>query len=152
MSTINVKFSEADSEFDVGFEGLQVAAPSGTGGAGGYYIPNISPDGTLNWVPSSQTMPDVPPANIMGPQGPRGVQGEQGPAGADGAQGPKGEPGADGAQGPKGETGPQGPRGEKGDTGAAGPQGPAYTLTEDDKAELVNAVIDALPVAEEASF
>lgn len=37
-------------------------------------------------------------------------------------------------------------KGEKGETGAQGPQGPAYALTEADKAEMVAAVIAALPV------
>lgn len=66
-----------------------------------------------------------------------------GPAGPQGAKGDKGDKGETGA------TGPQGPKGEKGDTGA---QGPAYKLTEEDKAEMVNAVLAALPVAEEANF
>lgn len=30
--------------------------------------------------------------------------------------------------------------------GPAGPQGPAYTLTDGDKAKIVEAVVDALPV------
>lgn len=98
-----------------------------------------------------------------GPQGERGLQGQAGPkgdTGATGPQGPKGDTGATGPQGPKGdtgETGPQGERGlqgpagadgEKGDTGATGPigpQGPAYTLTDADKATIVQAVIDDLP-------
>lgn len=37
-------------------------------------------------------------------------------------------------------------KGDKGDTGPEGPQGPAYALTEADKAEMVAAVIAALPV------
>ena len=112
----------------------------------------------------------------QGPQGEAGPEGPQGPAGADGAkgdkgdtgatgqqgpkgdtgaegpQGPQGEAGPEGPQGPQGEAGPEGPQGPKGDTGAQGPQGPkgdtgpAYTLTDDDKAEMVNAVIAALPV------
>ena len=44
--------------------------------------------------------------------------------------------------------GPQGPKGDKGDTGApspAGPAGPTYTLTDEDKTEMVNSVLAALP-------
>lgn len=62
-------------------------------------------------------------------------------------------------KGEKGDTGPQGPRGEqgpKGDTGAIGPQGPAGAdgktpvkgtdyYTEEDKTEMVNSVLAALP-------
>ena len=78
-----------------------------------------------------------------------------------GKQGPQGETGPQGPQGLQGEVGPQGPQGiqglqgEKGDTGATGVQGPAgadgYTplkgtdyFTEEDKTELVNAVLAAL--------
>lgn len=66
----------------------------------------------------------------------------------------RGEPGPAGPHGPKGDTGAQGP------TGDTGPQGPAgHTpikgtdyFTEADKEELVNAVLSALPAAEEAMF
>lgn len=68
-----------------------------------------------------------------GPAGPQGEPGIQGP------QGEKGEPGQTGAQG---ATGPEGPQGPKGDPGE---QGPAYTLTDADKAEMVNSVLSALP-------
>lgn len=71
-----------------------------------------------------------------------------------GPQGPQGE------QGPKGDTGDVGPQGPKGDTGDTGPQGPAgYTpvkgtdyFTEEDKTEMVNAVLAALPAAEGVSY
>lgn len=68
--------------------------------------------------------------------------------GADGAPGPQGP------QGPQGEPGPVGP---KGDTGATGD--PGYTpvkgtdyFTAEDKTELVNAVLAALPAAEGVSY
>lgn len=50
-----------------------------------------------------------------------------------------------------GPEGPQGPQGEKGDTGAQGPQGEKgdpgenYTLTEADKAEIVEVVLEQMP-------
>ena len=112
------------------------------------------------------------PAVSVGPQGPQGekgdkgdaftyadftaeqlaaLKGEKGDTGATGPQGPQGE------QGPKGDTGDVGPQGPKGDTGPAGSNG--YTpvkgtdyFTEADKAELVNAVLAALPAAEEVSY
>lgn len=104
-----------------------------------------------------------------GAPGPQGEQGIPGPAGEPGPAGPKGDPGDTGPQGSKGDTGEQGPRGEQGPQGEVGPQGPqgekgepgpaGYTpvkgtdyFTPDDKAELVDAVLAALPAAEEASF
>ena len=89
-----------------------------------------------------------------GQQGPQGEQGEQGPKGDTGPQGPQGE---QGIQGPTGETGAQGPQGEQGPQGDTGPAG--YTpvknvdyFTDEDKQELVNAVLSALPAAEGVSF
>lgn len=107
-----------------------------------------------------------------GPQGPQGPQGEKGETGATGSKGDKGDKGDTGPQGPqgvqgsqgeKGETGPQGPQGETGDTGPQGPQGPQGEKGETpmkgtdywtaaDKAEMVNAVLAALPAAEEEAY
>ena len=100
-----------------------------------------------------------------GPQGPRGETGPQGPAGADGTmtfedltdeqreslRGPQGETGP---QGPRGETGPQGPAGADGVIGADGytPQKGVDYWTEEDKAEMVNDVLAALPNASGVSF
>lgn len=76
-------------------------------------------------------------------------------------QGQKGEPGApgpQGPQGPQGEPGPVGPQGPKGDTGSTGPQGAAgrdgsdYLLTAQDKAEIADLVLGALPAAEEVAY
>ena len=79
------------------------------------------------------------------------MQGPQGP------QGDKGDTGDTGPQGPKGDTGPAGPKGDTGDVGPAGPAG--YTpvkgadyFTEEDKTEMVNAVLAALPAAEGVSY
>lgn len=41
--------------------------------------------------------------------------------------------------------GPQGPQGPRGPVGPQGPAGPAYELTEDDKADIVAAVLAELP-------
>lgn len=77
-----------------------------------------------------------------GPQGPQGPQGETGPQGPQGPQGDTGHQGPQGEQGPKGETGPAGYTPVKG----------TDYFTDADKAELVDAVMAALPAAEEASF
>ena len=93
-----------------------------------------------------------------GAQGPQGEKGDTGAAGANGANGVSATHSWDGTtltitsasgtssanlKGDTGDTGPEGPRGEP---GPEGPQGPAYALTEADKAEIVAAVIAALPV------
>lgn len=93
-----------------------------------------------------------------GPQGPKGEKGDpgdMGPIGPRGEKGDKGDTGEQGPQGVQGEPGPEGPqglRGEKGDTGDQGPKGDPYTLTDSDKEELVNAVLEALPNGDEVSY
>lgn len=92
----------------------------------------------------------MPSRGEAGPVGPQGEKGDTGEKGAAGPQGPKGDPGEQGiqgepgAKGDKGDTGAQGPKGDKGDTGAAGKDGSDYVLTEADKAELVQLVIESL--------
>lgn len=63
---------------------------------------------------------------------------------------PPGEPGPRGEKGEKGDPGQSitGPKGDKGDPGATGPapvKGKDY-FTEEEKAQMVNEVLDALPV------
>ena len=92
-----------------------------------------------------------------GPEGPQGPKGDQGDPGPEGPQGPKGDTGDTGPQGPAGADGAPGPQGPQGETGPEGPQGPAgadgYTpergvdyWTEADRQQMVQDVIDALPV------
>lgn len=81
-------------------------------------------------------------------KGDKGDKGEQGPQGIQGIQGIQGEKGDTGAQGPRGETGPQGPPGADGYTPVKGTD----YFTKSDKAELVNAVLSALPAAEGVSY
>lgn len=69
-----------------------------------------------------------------------------------------------GPQGPMGPIGPEGPKGTfedltpeqkeslKGETGPAGPAGADYVLTSDDKTEIADLVLAALPTAEGGSF
>ena len=116
--------------------------PGADGEDGGYYKPSLDSAGNLSWTPSKVGMPSVPEANIRGPEGPQGDTGPAGPAGADGAQGPAGPQGETGPAGPEG---PQGPQGDTGPQGPTGPEGPPYTLTEEDKQTIVQAVIAALP-------
>ena len=75
----------------------------------------------------------------------------KGEKGDQGSQGEKGDTGATGPRGLQGEKGEKGDKGDKGDTGVTGAAG--YTpvkgtdyFTAADKAEMVSAVIAALPV------
>lgn len=99
--------------------------------------------------------------NAYGPAGPQGGQGPKGDTGEQGPQGPEGPKGETGPKGDKGEAGPQGGQGPKGETGEQGPQGiqgekgdkgDSYVLTEADKAEIIDAVLDTFPNLEEVSY
>lgn len=65
------------------------------GKEGGYYMPAVDGD-MLKWTPSKENMPEVPAANVRGPQGSDGAPGQDGAPGRDGADGQDGKPGADG--------------------------------------------------------
>lgn len=74
---------------------------------GGYYIPTVK-EGILTWEPSEQYMPDVPSADIRGPQGEDGApftydmfSDEQ----LESLKGPKGDKGDQGEKGMDGEMG-----------------------------------------------
>ncbi len=87
-------------------------------------------------------------------KGEKGDPGEQGPKGDKGDTGAQGEPGEKGEQGIQGIPGEKGDKGDKGETGLAGKtpvKGTDY-FTAADKAELVSAVIAALPDASEVSY
>ena len=129
--------------------GGETGQPGADGEDGGYYTPSVDTAGNLSWTPSKVGMPSVPEANIRGPEGPQGDTGPAGPAGADGAQGPAGPQGETGPAGPEG---PQGPQGDTGPQGPTGPEGPPYTLTEEDKQTIVQAVIAALPDGDAVSY
>lgn len=89
-----------------------------------------------------------------GETGEQGPQGEQGPAGADGVKGDKGDPGEKGEKGDPGEPGEKGETGEKGDPGENGytpARGTDYWTTED-RQQMVEDVLAALPAAEEELF
>ena len=71
--------------------------------------------------------------------------------------GPQGEQGPQGPAGPQGEQGPQGPKGEDGTPGTPGIPGhsPIKGIdywTADDKQEIINDVLLALPAAEGGTF
>lgn len=67
----------------------------------------------------------------------------------------QGVPGPQGEPGPQGIPGPQGEPGEAGAPGAQGPAGPAgadYVLTVQDKRDIAELVLAALPSAESEAY
>ena len=90
-------------------------------------------------------------ANLKGDKGDQGVQGIQGIQGVQGVQGVKGDKGDKGDKGEKGDTGASGADGKDGANGKDGADGKTPVkgtdyFTASDKAEMVSAVIAALPV------
>jgi len=79
-------------------------------------------------------------------KGPKGDKGDIGEAG------PQGERGAQGSQGDTGPQGIQGLKGDKGDKGDPGIQGDDYVLTDEDKKEIADLVLEGLPSSEEGEF
>lgn len=148
-----------DSTFATGFGEYQTVHD---GQNGATFTPSVSADGVISWT-NDRELPNPAPVNIKGPAGPAGPQGVAGVAGPQGPKGETGPAGADGAKGDKGDTGPQGPQGPQGPKGADGqpgkdgkdgkdgadgrtPEKGVDYFTADDKAEMVAAVIAALPV------
>lgn len=110
------------------------------GDDGGYYVPTVSEDGNLSWVPSDESMPAVPEVNIAGADGKPGKDGVSptvtiesttdgamitivDATGSTTATLKNGEPGKDGIDGESGPAGEQGPMGPQGETGEGVPAG-----------------------------
>lgn len=72
------------------------------------------------------------------------LNGAVGPAGATGEKGDTGE------KGETGERGPAGPQGETGAKGDKGEKGDPYTLTDEDKADIVALVLAEMPQGADA--
>lgn len=144
--------AEAAAERAEGAEAVQVQAPI-IGENGNWWLWAADTGQYMDSGVCAYGMPG--PQGEPGPKGEKGDQGPQGDPGEKGEQGPKGDKGDTGEQGPAGEKGDTGEQGPKGDTGAQGEQGPKgdpYTLTEADKKEIVQAVIEALPNGDEVSY
>lgn len=155
-------------------EPANVRGPAGAKGESGVYIGDTEPtDGSNVWIaPAGEASVSLVTQDQMqayveeeilkvelmpGPQGEKGDPGEQGPQGEVGPQGPvgpQGETGPQGEQGIPGQDGAPGKDGTNGQDGAPGKDGQdGYTpvkgmdyWTEQDKTEIVNEVIAALPV------
>ncbi|MBQ7292174.1 MAG: collagen-like protein [Clostridia bacterium] len=141
QQNINVPFSESGGQFSAGFGETSVLHD---GQNGATFIPAVSAEGVISWT-NDRELPNPPPVNIKGEKGEKGEQGERG------LQGIQGERGADGANGKDGSNGKDGAKGDKGDAGYTPQRGVDY-WTETDKAEMVQAVISALPNAEGVGF
>lgn len=163
-ATLTAHSSLSPKQFTAGAKVIQIPGPQGEQGLSAYEIAleNGFVGTEEEWLSS-----------LVGPQGEQGPAGPQGEKGADGTmtfedlteeqkaslKGDKGEKGDTGEQGPQGEQGPagnDGAPGANGNDGAPGANG--YTpvrgtdyWTTEDQASIVDAVLLALPTAEEVS-
>ena len=164
-SSFSLKVMELDEDFEADVGELSKVREVWRGAT---FIPSVSTDGVISWT-NDGDLPNPSEVNIRGPQGLQGVAGQPGKDGKDGQTGPAGEPGAAGKDGANGvscthrwsgttlyvtsasgttSANLKGDKGDTGDTGAAGKtpvKGTDY-FTPADKAEMVAAVVAALPV------
>ena len=110
---------------------------------GGYYSPSVDPDGTLRWSGNREGMPEVPESNIKGRDGDPGQNGENGKDGKDGFS-----PTVEAVEIEGGHevtiTDAQGPKRFEVNDGKTPVKGTDY-YTSEDKEELFNEVISAIP-------
>lgn len=129
-------------------EGAIIAGPPGPAGDSGVYVGTEEPTDPdmLIWINPEGTG-EVSGLATVGYVDARIEEIEllPGPQGPIGDRGPQGEPGI---QGPQGETGEQGPEGPAGPQGEPGPKGEDYVLTDTDKSNIANLVLELLPAAE----
>lgn len=115
------------------------------GGSGG-----VDPEYVEELV--DEYLTENPPApGKDGKDGEPGEKGEKGDPGEKGEKGDPGEPGKDGADGKDGENGKDGKDGAPGADGYTPQKGVDY-CTPADQAEMVQAVLEALPAAEGVDF
>jgi hypothetical protein len=125
----------------------------GKGDDGATFIPSVSADGVISWT-NDKELPNPEPVNIKGAKGDIGLSGKDGYTPIKGVDYFDGQPGKDGANGKDGKNGVDGYTPQKGidyfdgKNGADGrtPEKGVDYFTADDKAEMVAAVIAALPV------
>ena len=126
-SIMNASLSEGDKTFAGEFGELTAVTERGA-----TFIPTVSDEGIISWE-NDRDLENPAPVNIKGPAGKDG---------ATGPHGPRGETGATGATGPAGKDGSNGVDGKDGYSPVRGKD----YWTEADKAEIVSAVLAALPV------
>lgn len=123
--TLDLEYPTNEVSFNTEF-GEVYKVGDGSGENGATFIPTVDVDGIISWK-NDKGLPNPEPRNIKGQKGDKGE---------DGYTPIKGVDYFDGKDGTDGEKGEKGEKGDKGDP---------YTLTETDKTEIANAVIDALP-------
>lgn len=134
------KLSDSDKDYNW----QDPTGGSGTGENGATFTPSVSAEGIISWT-NDKNLPNPEPVSIKGDKGDQGPQGEQG------LQGAKGEKGEKGDKGDQGETGAKGDPGQPGADGKTPVKGVDY-WNEEDKAEIVESVLSALPQAEVEQF
>ena len=158
VDTYTISFTDnTTSTFTVynGANGKDGTGGTGSGGTGAdgedgaTFTPYVDANGNLSWS-NDKGLANPATVNIKGPQGDTGAVGEDGVSATHSWSGTiltitsaSGTSSAD-LKGDKGDTGPQGPQGDKGDKGDTPVKGVNY-YTQDDKIEMVNAVLSALP-------
>lgn len=168
QQNINVPFAESGGQFNANFGETSVLHD---GQNGATFTPFVSSEGVISWT-NDRGLQNPPPVNIKGEKGDKGDKGERGERGLQGIQGERGADGAKGDKGEKGDRGEQGIqgvqgiKGDKGDPGANGKNGTNGVdgkdgkdgadgktpvkgtdyFTPADVSEMVNAVVNALPV------
>lgn len=131
QQNINVPFSEVGGQFSADFGETSVIHD---GQNGATFIPSVSTEGVISWT-NDRELPNPSPVNIKGEKGDKGERGERGLQGTQGIQGIKGD---------KGDSGKDGANGANGKDGYTPVKGVDY-FTDVDKAEMVQAVLAALP-------
>ena len=129
QQNINVPFAESGGQFNANFGETSVLHD---GQNGATFTPFVSSDGIISWT-NDRGLQNPPPVNIKGD---KGKKGDKGDTGANGKDGVNGKDGANGRDGKDGYT----------------PINGVDYFTDADKAEMVTAVIAALPHAEGVGF
>ena len=138
---LDVKFAGNSRTFSSGFSGTTFIHD---GQNGATFIPAVSADGIISWT-NDRELPNPEPVCIKGADGKDGAPGAKGDKGDKGDRGERGIQGIQGIPGAAGKDGADGAPGKNGADGRTPVLGVDY-WTDADKAEIIAAVIDALPV------
>lgn len=138
---LDVKFAGNSRTFSTGFSGTTFIHD---GQNGATFTPAVSADGIISWT-NDRELPNPEPICIKGADGKDGAPGAKGDKGDKGDRGERGIQGIQGIPGAAGKDGADGAPGKNGADGRTPVAGVDYFTTAD-KAEMVTAVIAALPV------
>lgn len=138
---LDVKFAGNSRKFSSGFSGTTFIRD---GQNGATFTPAVSADGIISWT-NDRELPNPEPVCIKGADGKDGAPGAKGDKGDKGDRGERGIQGIQGIPGAAGKDGADGAPGKNGADGRTPVLGVDY-WTDADKAEIIAAVISALPV------